>query len=592
MTASKCLAVSMALLATLLNAQAAHALTLTVTTTADTVAGSFRSAIEGSNATEGFPDTIHFAIPANDPRHFYYHDDGVAGQVTPANTGTTTEANDGNIAGIDPDWPHSWFSIRPDSDLPEIDDTVLIDGYSQAGSVRNTLPTGGGLNTVLKIEIDGTNGTAAGLNFGLLPDVFPSNNRVEGLAINRSPGNGITLDTWGGNKIAGCFIGTDISGTVALGNGGDGVFLDNELDNTIGGTVPEARNLISGNSSNGIELSYSEDTLIQGNLIGTDRTGELGLVNKSSGILIDHAAGSTIGGTGSGAGNYIVPGQGRGVLVLSDVKRAKTEKSTLGNVKPNILPRRNGFIGNRFGPAPTPGPEPTPKPALAGQNGGAPIDRLKGTTSKFGLGIDLGGEGVTANDGDNPGTVQIDPDSDDGPNRLQNYPVLNSVTPGNLSTTIGGVLESQPNSSFRIEFFSSPACHLSGHGPGEQFLGFTMVTTGFNGIANIMAIVQEQVDPGAFITSTATWLEPGTGREETSEFSACFQVGGGSGPCSTPYPDFVTDAEIDAKDLLLLIQDIRQQGGLRDITGDLKTNADDLLKFTLSWHGENCSQGR
>ena len=101
--------------------------------------GSLREAIFNANLTPG-AQTITFAIPATDPRHFYYRNDGVAGQVSQADIAVTTATSDANIADIDPDWAHSWFSILPSHDLPQIVDTVTIDGYSQPGSVANTLP--------------------------------------------------------------------------------------------------------------------------------------------------------------------------------------------------------------------------------------------------------------------------------------------------------------------------------------------------------------------------------------------------------------------------------------------------------------------
>ncbi len=578
-----------AFLATLLAAQATQAATLTVITTVGDGPGSFRQAIMDSNTSAQIPDTIHFAIPPNDPGHFYYQDDGVAGKVTPANRAMTSEANDAAIQGIDPDWPHSWYSIQPASDLPSIDDTVFINGYSQSGASRNTNPAPGGLNTVLKIEIDGTHQVDAALNLGLLPEVSPSNNRIEGLAVNRSPGGGITLDTFGGNGIAGCFIGTDISGMVDLGNSGNGVYLNVEENNLIGGTLPEERNLISGNGGNGFEMYLSRTGRIQGNLIGTDRAGEPFLPNQGVAIAVFNSAEFRIGGTEAGAENKIVFGASGGITIANVVKRTVPLKTTGDRGKVETPARRLGLQRNYVFPGPTPAPEPTPSHDI---NTSAGQPTSKGPGAPVGLAIDLGADGVTANDGDNPGTGPIDPDSDMGPNDLQNYPVLTTVTPGDQSTMIEGSLESRPSSSFRIEFYSSSRCHPSGHGFAERFLGSTMVTTSANGLIAIMAAVPGLVAPGEFITSTATWLEPITGHVETSEFSACLLVEGEPGPCPTPFPDFATDGNINAKDLLLLFQDIRQNGNARDLTGDAKTDADDLLKFTFSWQGEDCSQGR
>ena len=60
-----------------------------------------REAINAAN-TSGSAVGISFAIPAGDPRHFYYKDDGSGspnGTVTLANVATTTAANDAALAG-------------------------------------------------------------------------------------------------------------------------------------------------------------------------------------------------------------------------------------------------------------------------------------------------------------------------------------------------------------------------------------------------------------------------------------------------------------------------------------------------------------
>ncbi len=53
--------------------------------------------------------------------------------------------------------------------------------------------------------------------------------------------------------IQGNLIGTDATGTAPLGNSGSGVYLEG-CNTTIGGTTPEARNVISANGQNGIRL--------------------------------------------------------------------------------------------------------------------------------------------------------------------------------------------------------------------------------------------------------------------------------------------------------------------------------------------------
>src|SRR5206468_5435944 len=85
-----------------------------------------------------------------------------------------------------------------------------------------------------------------------------------------------------------------------------------------------------------------------------------------------------------------------------------------------------------------------------------------------GLGIDLGGDGVTPNDFG---------DADPGPNDRQNFPGLDSALATSAGTLVDGSLNSLPNTSFVVEFFANSAPDPSGFGEGERFLGSQMVTT-------------------------------------------------------------------------------------------------------------------
>jgi uncharacterized repeat protein (TIGR01451 family) len=128
------------------------------------------------------------------------------------------------------------------------------------------------------------------------------------------------------------------------------------------------------------------------------------------------------------------------------------------------------------------------------------------------IGIDLGNDGVTAND---PG------DADAGPNNLQNYPVLTGVSTNGDNTSIQGTLNSTPGTAFKLEFFSNTACNPSGFGEGQTFIGSHNVTTGADGNAAFTAVLGGVSLPaGTVLTATAT--DP---NNNTSEFSACFSGG-------------------------------------------------------------------
>jgi parallel beta-helix repeat protein len=100
-----------------------------------------------------------------------------------------------------------------------------------------------------------------------------------------------------GNVVASNLIGTDASGTRALGNGTDGVFLNNAPGNVVGGAEAGLRNLISANGFSGVEIAGAgaSGNLVAGNLIGTDISGTRPLGNRGYGVLLFNTTGNTIG---------------------------------------------------------------------------------------------------------------------------------------------------------------------------------------------------------------------------------------------------------------------------------------------------------
>jgi hypothetical protein len=121
--------------------------------------------------------------------------------------------------------------------------------------------------------------------------------------------------------IVGNYIGTDATGTRAVGNG-DGIAVA-ASDVIVGGTSPGAANLISGNKGAGIRLGYevafhllghADRGLVQGNMIGTAADGAAPLGNGNDGVAVAISSNSTVGGWGPGTGNVIAfNGYGVGV---------------------------------------------------------------------------------------------------------------------------------------------------------------------------------------------------------------------------------------------------------------------------------------
>src|SRR5206468_3831154 len=82
--------------------------------------------------------------------------------------------------------------------------------------------------------------------------------------------------------VQGNLIGTDYTGTRPVGNGAWGVEVQGP-NNLIGGTVPGARNVLSANVASGLVfyLNTSHDNVVAGNFIGTDITGTKALGNQN-----------------------------------------------------------------------------------------------------------------------------------------------------------------------------------------------------------------------------------------------------------------------------------------------------------------------
>ena len=133
-----------------------------------------------------------------------------------------------------------------------------------------------------------------------------------------SAGIFITEQTASGTLVQGNLIGTDITGTRDFGNYG-GILVSGAPSTLIGGTTPEARNVISGNDWNGIIIAgaASSGSRVEGNYIGTDISGTAALGNLQDGVRINAASNVVIGGPDAGAANVIANNTSDGVEVYS-----------------------------------------------------------------------------------------------------------------------------------------------------------------------------------------------------------------------------------------------------------------------------------
>jgi hypothetical protein len=235
-----------------------------------------------------------------------------------------------NIPGPGP------YVINLSAPLPPLTNPagVTIDGYTQPGASPNTLPAGDNANLLIEL-----NGASAGASANALV-ITGGATTVRGLVINGFDGHGIWLRSSGGNVVEGNFLGTDPTGTANRPNRLWSVFIDGTPGNVIGGTTAAARNLISGNDNGhdeegtGVWIAGRGATgnLVQGNFIGTDRTGTLDLGNRWYGVAIGQgASNNTVGGTTPGARN-IISGHNRfGVEIGGEQDSPVTGNVVAGN---------------------------------------------------------------------------------------------------------------------------------------------------------------------------------------------------------------------------------------------------------------------
>jgi uncharacterized repeat protein (TIGR01451 family)/CSLREA domain-containing protein len=418
-------------------------------------------------------------------------------------------------------------TIQPGSALPLITHPVLIDGYSQPGAQENTLAAGN--DAVLLIELDGTN--AGSPVTGLT--IAGTNSTVQGLVINRFSESGISLGgSGGGNTVRGNYLGVNAAGTAAQGNAIYGVGVLNGANNTIGGTAPGDRNVISGNGSNGVQIDgpIGHDNLVRGNLIGTDATGTVDLGNMQSGIaVLAEAHDNQIGGTTAGARNIISGNSGFGVRIGDDNTSNNTVQgnyigtdingtATLGNgVEGIIIGGDVGTTGNTVGGVGAGAGNiiaNNGQPGITVTGSGAINNAIRGNSiyDNQGIGIDLGANGVTANDAG---------DTDGGANNLQNFPVITSASLVSGTRTINGTLNSTPVQSFNIDFYSNATCDTSGNGEGQIYLG-SLATGATDGNGDVsFTFHPATLSVRQFVTATAT-----DSNGNTSEFSQCVTVSG------------------------------------------------------------------
>jgi len=358
-----------------------------------------------------------------------------------------------------------------------------------------------------------------------------------GNVISGNEAQGITISGFSErNSVVGNLIGTDVSGTKALGNKiGLELFGDNSI---IGGVTLNSGNVISGNEAQGILITHkAKDNRILGNFIGTDKSGTSKLGNEV-GIFIADSLNNTIGGSSKdaaniisknkakcgwksaksrenkmlgnkkGAGNVISGNRADGILIKnSDVIIIQsnligtdvTEQKSLGNGGRgiSITESNNNIIGSD--------PASSARERIAQRNtiannktDGVYIENSGQNTIRSNKIYNNGNSGITLRSAN--------------ANNPSKAPILISAN----RSVVRGEFIIQPFSDFTIEYFSTPSCNGS-RVQGKRPLGtLTVLPKQYGGFGFRPRI---SLKSGHFISATAT--DP---KGNTSEFSNCVKV--------------------------------------------------------------------
>jgi hypothetical protein len=455
----------------------------------------------------------------------------------------------------------NWIGVNPNGGSAADEGNVIsgstaYDGVQIASSADNNVVAGN------KIGTDFTGRHALGnynngveIDSGCVANTIGGATPGSGNVISANGGDGVGIGGSGtaSNVVQGNWIGTDSSGTVALGNSDNGVEIDSGADwNTIGGTTSGSGNVISANgtplgelllgSSCGVLINGigATNNVVQGNMIGTDAAGTARLGNVLAGVEIENgAASNTIGGSTFGAGNVMSANGTYGVLIYGTGTTSNVvQGSWIGTDRSGTVALGNSGSGVDIGDGAdwnTIGGATAEAGNLITNNGQGPI-----TNNVFGLAFAVGvqvaddlhipvGDQITSNrifgnfgqpiELGYAEVEQVLPNSAfprTGPNNFQNYPIVANTGTGQFQGWISGA---SPNTVYCIDVFASAAFRPTGAGEAEDYLGSVEATT--DGQGQVTFAVPYTPPPGLpVLTATAT-----DANGNTSEVSGVRQAG-------------------------------------------------------------------
>jgi hypothetical protein len=340
--------------------------TFSVVTLSDSGAGSLRQAMLDANNTPG-ADVISFSVAGSIQlsRSLPKITDEVDVDGTTAPGFTSTPVVEIDFNGT------KGLRFEAGSSGSALQSLALVDA-SKAGvklnSVSNVLVVGNTIGVDLGgaaagnggygVELRNTSGNTIG------GDTVPERN-----IISANHRNGIRLKSSSGNKILGNYIGTDVSGTLDYGNGHRGILLrSGSVGNTIGVV---AGNVISGNERDGVYIkSKSLANTLAGNFIGTNATGSAALGNGKDGIKIKKSDGNLVGSVGTATFELsnVISGNGANGITLHKANGNRIAMNyigtdaagtlDLGNTENGILVKKKS-ADNLIGGEATGGNDPT-----------------------------------------------------------------------------------------------------------------------------------------------------------------------------------------------------------------------------------------
>jgi hypothetical protein len=326
----------------------------------------------------------------------------------------------------------------------------------------------------------------------------------QGNVISGTGYDGVQIFNANANVVAGNKIGTDATGTLPLGNALNGINVFSPAsDTTIGGTTAGSGNLISANLNSGVRVG-GNGTLIEGNKIGTDITGTAALGNVDWGVILG-AASNTVGGTTAAAGNLISGNHSGGVVIWA-----------VGNVV------AGNFIGtDAAGTAALPNDQGVYVGASGNTIGGTAAGAGNLIAHNAGAGVTVAGTSVSVPILGNRIFANAGPAID-----LSHQVVTPAGDPPIIITTPDGRLQGSlrghsPGTTYRIEFFASSAYGPGGSGEAEDFLGSLEVMTDGRGQA-VFDVPFTAPTGRPIITATAT--DPQGDTSELSSRRATFQL--------------------------------------------------------------------